>query len=46
MLKQAIEHLEADLPGDAEIGKLEAEIAKMIAKLGFNKEEGTANGTN
>lgn len=46
VLKQGVEHLEADIPGDADIGKIEAEIAKMDAKLGVNKEEGTANGTN
>ena len=44
VLKQAIEHLEADLPGNAEIREIQADIAKMDAKLGVVKEEVIVNG--
>jgi hypothetical protein len=44
VLKQTIEHLQADLPGEAEISQYEADITKMIEDEGAIKEEGTANG--
>ena len=44
VLKQAIEHLEADLPGDAEIRKIKIDIAKINEKLGIVKDEVIVNG--
>ena len=43
VLKQTIEHLQADLPGEAEISEIEADLAKMVTKEAI-KEEGAANG--
>jgi hypothetical protein len=39
-IKQVIEHLQTDLPGEAEINKIQVEIAKIIAKETAVKEEG------
>ncbi|KEQ70476.1 hypothetical protein M436DRAFT_66384 [Aureobasidium namibiae CBS 147.97] len=46
VLKQTVKYLEADLPGNAEICEIQADIAKMDAKLGIVKEEGTVNAPN
>jgi hypothetical protein len=38
--KQAIEHLQTGLPSEAEINKIQAAIAKIIAKEKAIKKEG------